>query len=164
MPEVQITNPLGSFGYDTADNTTYLDSFGNPWAYPQRYVYLRANDTILKYDAVALVAATAANPLSVEKLDVSDAMSVTAFIGVAQLAAVAGDMVKVVTAGFTLANWDSTDPVFGSAVGEGAADGQLGAVLVGALDSTIIEVSIFGVALDVETSADIAPIWLYGRY
>lgn len=163
MPEAMLTNPTAAFA-PSSDYTTYLDGDGNLIQMGQRIIQIRANDTIAKWQSVALVAATATVPLSCELLDVSDALKATnLYLGVAQEAGVAGDIIRVCTQGVTLAKVDTTDPVSGSAVVIGAADGQVGALLIGSQDATVVANTVLGVFLDVENASDYAAINLYGR-
>lgn len=162
MPEATVASPGGAYA-GSADFTAYTDRTGNLIQYGQDIKVFRANEAITQWAAVALVAATATVPTSVELIDVSDAYSSTAFIGIAQEAGAAGDFISICVGGITLAKCDTTDPIFGSAVVEGAADGQVGALLIGSLDATTVEGTVFGVFLDVENSSDLAPIYLYGR-
>ena len=161
MPEAVITTPKGPYAGVT-DYTTYLDNDGKLIQYGQVCVPFRLNDTVAKYESVAYVAATATVPLSVELLDVSDALkAVNLYAGVAQEAGVAGDIVNVCLRGVTLAKTGTTDPIAGSAVVIGGADGQVDALLIGAQDATIVSNTIKGAFLDVENASDYAPIVLY---
>ena len=162
MPEQTLTNPLAAYS-KSADLTTYLNANGSMLDLGQSYGFWRANEALTKWAAVALVAATATVPPSVELLDVSDAYAQTLFIGVAQDACVAGGIVKVCKAGLTLVQIDTDDPITGSVANKGAGDGQLGAVLIGSLDNTVVVGDIFGAYLDVENASDIAPVYLWGR-
>lgn len=163
MPQSIVTAPKGPLHSRVTDFTTYLDEDNNLIQYGQDIVVLRANEAITRWAAVALVEATATVPVSVELLDVSDAYASGLFKGVAIKAAAAGDLVPIVRQGITLAKIDTSDPIRGSLVTKGGADGQLGTTLIGAMDATIVATEVLGVYLDVENASDLAPVNLWGR-
>lgn len=161
MPEAQLLDPLGAYK-GIADFTLFRTDSKVQRLYPRRVDTFRANDTIAIYQAVALVAATTTVPVSVELLDVSDAFAGLLFVGVAQHAAVAGDVLAVCTWGFTPAKVDTSDPIFGDAAIKGAADGQLATAgtLGGTWDGSDVSGTACGVWLDAEDASDYAPLWV----
>lgn len=162
MPEAILTSPKGGYGRVT-DFTTYKDTDGAEIRYDQRCGNYRCNETIAKYQAVALVAATATVPLSVEVLDISDAIAGLVFIGVAQQAGVAGDVISVCVEGVTLVKVDTGDPVFGDVAIKGASDGTLttAGTAGGTWDGSDVAGTACGIFLDVEDANDYAPLYVH---
>ena len=162
MPEAMLTNPAAALAVPS-DYTTYKDKDGNLIQYGQTVKPFRANDTIAKWAPVALVAATATVPMSVENLDISDAFAGLMFIGVAQEAGVAGDIISVCTEGVTLVKCDTGDPVFGDVVIKGASDGTVttAGTAGGTWDASDVAGTAFGVFLDVEDASDFAPMYVH---
>lgn len=108
MPEAIITTPKGPTYQTVTTWTTYKDDDGREIEYGKTCRPYRANETITKGQFVAFVAATATVPLSVEVLDVSDAIANFVCCGVAQEAGVAGDIISVCIEGPCIANIDDT--------------------------------------------------------
>lgn len=162
MPESVVTNPAAAFARP-ADYTTYLDANGNLIEYGGTDRYYRCSAAVAKWSAVALVAATASTPLSIEELDVSDAFAAIAFVGVAQEAGAAGDIIRVREDGVTLVKVDTGDPVFGDVAIKGASDGTLttAGTAGGTWDGSDVAGTGLGMFLDVENAADLAPIKLF---
>lgn len=162
MPDAVLTNPNAALAIPS-DYTTYKDKDGNLIQCGQRILPFRANDTIAQWDAVAIIGATATVPVSVEKLDISDAFAGLMFIGVAQEAGVAGDIISVCVEGVTLVKTDTGDPVYGDVVIKGAADGQVttAGTLGGTWDGSDVAGTAFGVFLDVENASDFAPMYVH---
>jgi hypothetical protein len=145
MPDATLTDPRGALRI-VSDFTTGKDSAGNPLNDAGDYDFWRANDTIVFGDLVGLVAPTATVPISVEKLDVSDAFASFVCVGVAQEGGVAGDTIKVLNHGITLINIGDTAAIaIGDAVIKHATtDGAAGKVAVASIDATIITGNVFG--------------------
>jgi hypothetical protein len=154
VPAQQITNPSGAYSGVT-DFTTGRDSLGADLDYGCLAFPLVASATIVKGEAVALIAPTTTQPPRVRPF-VGGTDAYALLIGVAQDSAAAGEVCQVVTYGFVLAQGD------GSATAGSLLDVDASShVTTEAVDATDVVGTILGRALtDDSTVGLLFPIWV----
>lgn len=162
----QITNPAGAWQTVTSF-LTGRDSNGNLLPIGSTVETYRANEAIAATQCVALVAPTATVPLSVEVMDVSDAFATLVFIGVAQEAAAAGEIVQVVTDGVVVVSIDDGAPIFGDvAIKHATVDGAVisGGTLGGTWDGSDVAGTAVGIFLGAEIGTTNTALMRIGRF
>lgn len=163
---VVIDNTTGAGRAAISDFRTNVDADGGLIVEPWSVKWYRANEAIAAKQAVAFVAPTATVPLSVEVLDVSDAIATLMFCGVALAAAAAGAIVPIAVFGPVVVSIDDGAPTVGDvAIKHATVDGALisGGTLGGTWDGSDVAGAGVGVWLTAEIGTSNTAIVNIGR-
>jgi hypothetical protein len=152
----QISNPFGALT-SVSDHTDGYDAFGTKIGYYSKKGEFRANAAITKGAVCMWVEATTTVPYSVTPM--TAAASDILFVGVADHAAAAGELVQLTLHGFCLVDVAAETSAFGSLLSVPATTtgkGEIGATH----DATMVVGTAIGITLGAKDGSNLAAAWI----